>query len=68
MCRAGPFTPTTGEAPIDHDEGGAKDTAGNIVGINPHKKTLSGRYRRAWRRVDIAHFKVSGGGHRALEA
>lgn len=49
--------------------GGAKDTAGNTVGIDPHKKTLSACIIDERGGVlDVAHFKVSGDGHRALEA
>jgi transposase len=48
---------------------GAKDTAGNTVGIDPHKKTLSACIIDERGGVlDVAHFKVSGDGHRALEA
>ena len=45
------------------------DHAGNVVGIDPHKRTLSAAV------VDVRggivaseHFRVSGDGHRALEA
>ena len=49
--------------------GGAKDTAANTVGIDPHKKTLSACIVDERGGVlDVAHFKVSGDGHRALEA
>ncbi len=47
----------------------AGDNAGNVVGIDPHKRTLSACVldeRGAV--VDIAHFRVSAEGHRALEA
>lgn len=48
---------------------GAKDAQGNIVGIDPHKKTLSACIIDERGGVlDVAHFKVSGDGHRALEA
>lgn len=49
--------------------GGAKDTEGNTVGIDPHKKTLSACIIDERGGVlDVGHFKVSGDGHRALEA
>jgi len=44
-------------------------TQGNTVGIDPHKKTLSACIiDERGGTLDIAHFKVSGEGHRALEA
>ena len=45
------------------------DDAGNVVGIDPHKQTLTATVVDA-RGAIVAceHFKVSGGGHRALEA
>jgi transposase len=48
---------------------GAKDAEGNTVGIDPHKKTLSACIiDERGGLLDVAHFKVSGAGHRALEA
>jgi transposase len=47
----------------------AGDNAGSVVGIDPHKRTLSACVldeRGAL--LAIAHFRVSGDGHRALEA
>jgi transposase len=47
----------------------AGDNVGNVVGIDPHKRTLSACVldeRGAL--LGIAHFRVSGDGHRALEA
>ena len=56
---------TTSRRKID----GVKDAAGNTVGIDPHKKTLSACIIDERGGVlDVAHFKVSGDGHRALEA
>ena len=44
-------------------------TQGNTVGIDPHKKTLSACVIDDRGGVlDVAHFKVSGDGHRGLEA
>ena len=45
------------------------DRAGNVVGIDPHKRTLSAAVVDA-RGAIVAgeHFRVSGEGHRALEA
>ncbi|MCA1702425.1 MAG: transposase [Actinobacteria bacterium] len=49
--------------------GGGTDTEGDIVGIDPHKKTLSACVIDERGGVlDVAHFRVSGDGHRALEA
>ncbi len=48
--------------------GDAKDTEGNTVGIDPHKKTLSACIiDQRGGVLDVGHFKVSGDGHRALE-
>jgi transposase len=45
------------------------DHAGNVVGIDPHKRTLSAAVVDARGGiVASAHFRVSGEGHRALEA
>jgi transposase len=45
------------------------DHAGNVVGIDPHKRTLSAAVVDArGGLVAGAHFRVSGQGHRALEA
>lgn len=45
------------------------DHAGNVVGIDPHKRTLSAAVVDARGGfVAGAHFRVSGQGHRALEA
>ena len=44
------------------------DDAGNVVGIDPHKQTLTATVVDARGGiVACEHFKVSGGGHRALE-
>jgi transposase len=45
------------------------DHAGNVVGIDPHKRTLSAAVLDARGAIVASgHFKVSGDGHRALEA
>src|SRR3982074_3115329 len=45
------------------------DHAGNVVGIDPHKSTLTARVADARGGIlASAHFRVSGGGHRELEA
>jgi transposase len=45
------------------------DRAGNVVGIDPHKRTLSATVLDARAGVlGSAHFRVSGEGHRQLEA
>ena len=45
------------------------DRAGNVVGVDPHKRTLTATVVDARGGVVASeHFKVSGGGHRALEA
>ena len=45
------------------------DRAGTVVGIDPHKVTLTATVVDARGGIVAAeHFKVSGGGHRALEA
>jgi transposase len=45
------------------------DHAGNVVGIDPHKRTLTAAVVDArGAMVAAAHFRVSGEGHRALEA
>jgi transposase len=45
------------------------DHAGNVVGIDPHKRTLSAAVVDARGGIVAAeHFRVSGEGHRALEA
>jgi transposase len=45
------------------------DHAGNVVGIDPHKRTLTATVVDSRGGVVASeHFKVSGGGHRALEA
>ena len=45
------------------------DRAGNVVGIDPHKRTLSATVADAHAGVlGSAHFRVSGEGHRELEA
>jgi transposase len=45
------------------------DHAGNVVGIDPHKRTLTATIADPRGGVVASeHFKVSGGGHRALEA
>ena len=44
------------------------DHAGNVVGIDPHKRTLTATVVDARGGVVASEqFKVSGGGHRALE-
>lgn len=49
--------------------GGTTECVGNTVGVDPHKKTLSACIIDERGGVlDVAHFKVSGDGHRALEA
>jgi len=46
-----------------------RDPDGNVIGIDPHKRTLSATVLdRRGGRVAQAHFHVSGEGHRALEA
>jgi transposase len=50
-------------------ENRAGDHMGNIVGIDPHKQTLSAcALDKRGGILGIAHFRVSGDGHRALEA
>ena len=45
------------------------DLAGNVVGIDPHKQTLTATVADPRGGVVASeHFRVSGGGHRALEA
>ena len=45
------------------------DRAGNIVGIDPHKRTLTATIvDPSGGLVASEHFRVSGDGHRALEA
>jgi transposase len=45
------------------------DHAGNVVGIDPHKRTLSAAVADARGGIVASeHFRVSGEGHRALEA
>ncbi len=45
------------------------DRAGNVVGIDPHKQTLTATVADPRGGiVASAHFRVSGDGHRALEA
>lgn len=45
------------------------DRAGNVVGVDPHKHTLTATVvDPRGGIVASAHFRVSGGGHRALEA
>jgi transposase len=45
------------------------DHAGNVVGIDPHKQTLTATVVDPRGGIVASeHFKVSGGGHRALEA
>jgi transposase len=45
------------------------DHAGNVVGVDPHKRTLTATVADARGGVlASAHFRVSGGGHRELEA
>ena len=45
------------------------DHAGNVVGIDPHKQTLTATVADPRGGIVASeHFKVSGGGHRALEA
>jgi transposase len=47
----------------------AEDRAGNIIGIDPHKRTLTATVIDARGGILASgHFKVSGDGHRALEA
>jgi hypothetical protein len=47
----------------------APDHAGNVVGIDPHKRTLSAAVVDARGGIVASeHFRVSGEGHRALEA
>jgi transposase len=45
------------------------DHAGNVVGVDPHKRTLTATVADARGGIlGSAHFRVSGDGHRALEA
>ena len=45
------------------------DHAGNVVGVDPHKRTLTATVADARGGIlASAHFRVSGGGHRELEA
>src|SRR5512144_2108300 len=45
------------------------DHAGNVVGIDPHKRTLTAAVVDARGGIVASeHFRVSGDGHRALEA
>jgi transposase len=45
------------------------DHAGNVVGVDPHKRTLTATVADARGGIVASeHFKVSGDGHRALEA
>ena len=45
------------------------DHAGNVVGVDPHKRTLTATVADARGGILASeHFRVSGGGHRALEA
>ncbi len=45
------------------------DHAGNVIGIDPHKRTLTATVADARGGIlASAHFRVSGDGHRALEA
>lgn len=45
------------------------DHAGNVVGVDPHKRTLTATVADARGGVlASAHFRVSGEGHRELEA
>jgi hypothetical protein len=47
----------------------APDHAGNVVGIDPHKRTLTASVADARGGIlASAHFRVSGEGHRELEA
>jgi hypothetical protein len=47
----------------------AADQAGNVVGIDPHKRTLTAVVLDArGALLSGEHFRVSGEGHRALEA
>jgi hypothetical protein len=44
------------------------DHAGNVVGIDPHKRTLTATVADACGGIlDSAYFRVSGDGHRELE-
>jgi hypothetical protein len=46
-----------------------RDHAGNVVGIDPHKRTLTETVTDARGGIlASAHFRVSGEGHRELEA
>jgi hypothetical protein len=48
---------------------GSTDRAGNVVGVDPHKRTLSATVvDERGGIVATAHYNVSGDGHRALEA
>jgi hypothetical protein len=45
------------------------DHAGNVVGVDPHKRTLTATVADARGGIlGSAHFRVSGDGHRELEA
>ena len=45
------------------------DHAGNVVGVDPHKRTLTATVADARGGIlASAHFRVSGEGHRELEA
>jgi hypothetical protein len=45
------------------------DSAGNVVGIDPHKQTLTATIADPRGGILASeHFRVSGDGHRALEA
>ena len=45
------------------------DHAGNVVGVDPHKRTLTATVADARGGIlSSAHFRVSGEGHRELEA
>ena len=45
------------------------DHAGNVVGVDPHKRTLTATVADARGGIlASAHFRVSGKGHRELEA
>ena len=47
----------------------APDHAGNVVGVDPHKRTLTATVADARGGIlSSAHFRVSGEGHRELEA
>ena len=47
----------------------APDHAGNVVGVDPHKRTLTATVADARGGIlASAHFRVSGEGHRELEA